>query len=115
RFQTEEDSARARVAFLLTSQLAERLGDAARTAKALNELGVGYGTEANYGKALEYFQKSLRLVEQLGDENRALDLLINIGNVFRWQRDFEQALALQRAVLARRGKSPQARPTAHPT
>ena len=115
RFQTEEDSARARVAFLLTSQLAERLGDTARTAKALNELGVGYGTEANYGKALEYFQRSLRLVEQLGDENRALDLLINIGNVFRWQRDFEQALSVQRRVLAAAEKSHDARRTAIPT
>lgn len=90
---TDEDRAR-----LLETH--SQLVTSEAVAGALNTLGVRFGMAGNYAKALESLQKSLVIYEKLGNEERSLDQQINIGNVFRWQRDFDQALSAQGRVLA---------------
>lgn len=74
-------------------------GDQAGLANALNGIGIVYGAQGRYADAQSHFQRSLDLWVTLGDDERLMSVSTNIGNVFRWQRNFEQALAIHRGVL----------------
>ena len=56
--------------------------------------------QGNYAKALQFLQRGLVLLESQGDRERILDSLSNIGSVYRWQLDFEQALATHKRALS---------------
>lgn len=69
----------------------------------LHELGVTcYGRE-DYSKALEYFNRALRQVEDLGPEvtvNEWEPLLNNLGHVHRKLKNFDRSLDFHRKALA---------------
>ncbi|MEZ4949439.1 MAG: adenylate/guanylate cyclase domain-containing protein [Saprospiraceae bacterium] len=70
-------------------------------AEALNTQGVSYGIRGNSPKALEYFQKSLPIREELGDQKGMANTNNNIGMIYRNQGDntmareyFQKGLAI---------------------
>ena len=91
---------RARSAYTATVKVSEQVGEQPRVARALNNIGVVYGMQGSYAKALPFLQKGFALYETLGDRDGMADLLTNIGNVYRWQRDFAQALATHQRLLS---------------
>ena len=58
----------------------------------LNSIGLVYFSQGNYSQALEHYQKSLALYDELGDKAGRTNALINIGNVYGSQGNYAQAL-----------------------
>src|SRR5262245_8706945 len=54
-------------AYGLSQGIAERIGDKAGIARALNNIASIYNIQGNYGQALEYLQRSLAVSESQGD------------------------------------------------
>lgn len=94
------DFERAHLVYAAMLKIAEKLGDDRAIAKALNNLGIVYGAQGNYAKALQYLQESYALLEKSNNREGMLDALGNIGNIYRWQLDFDQALAIYHRALA---------------
>jgi len=59
---------------------------------ALNTLGVSYHARSNYTIALEYFQKSLVIREEIGDKESIPVLLSNIGSIYETLDNYPKAL-----------------------
>src|SRR5262249_44834742 len=58
------DFERAHLVYAAMLKIAEKLGDDRAIAKALNNLGIVYGAQGNYAKALQYLQESYALLEK---------------------------------------------------
>lgn len=54
-------------------------------AKALGSIGIVFSEQSNYGKALQYYLKSVKIYEQLKDEVFCAKLYNNIGIVYHSQ------------------------------
>jgi serine phosphatase RsbU (regulator of sigma subunit)/Tfp pilus assembly protein PilF len=60
---------------------------------ALNNIGYVYMTQGDIPKALEYYHKSLKIQEEIGDKEGLTTSLNNIGNIYDNQGDIPKALA----------------------
>src|SRR6185436_4522983 len=72
--------------------LAEKLNWKKGIASAERAIAVNYAAKSDYPKALEYFFKALKIVEESGDSILTARVLGNIGNVYTNQNDFPKAL-----------------------
>ena len=61
-------------------------------ASALNNIGFVYDSQGDIPKALEYWHKSLKIQEELGDKSGIAISLNNIGYVYNSQGDIPKAL-----------------------
>ena len=61
-------------------------------ADALNAQGISFAIRANYDNAIDYFIKSLKLKEQVGDRIGVANLLNNIGIIYEDQGDYLRAI-----------------------
>jgi tetratricopeptide (TPR) repeat protein len=59
---------------------------------ALNNVGVYYNIEGNYDKALEYFERSLKIREDMADKMGITESLNNIGLIYNTMGDITKAL-----------------------
>jgi len=80
-------------------QLAESLSDREGQARALNNLGIGQYYLAEYGLALEYYQRSLAVADAIGDRDRIADALNNIGIIHFVWGEYEETLRHYSRVL----------------
>ena len=82
-------------AFILAQNLL-RFGDelpyVAAKIKAYNLMGVANYLRSDYPKALDYFQRSLKIKEDIGDKKGSASIINNIGNIYRLQGDYSKAL-----------------------
>ena len=61
-------------------------------AQALNSQGVSFYFKGNYEKALEYYEKSLKISEEIGCKKGMGKSYNNIGNIYLNQGNYEKAL-----------------------
>jgi tetratricopeptide (TPR) repeat protein len=61
-------------------------------ASTSNNIGSLHRTRGNYVLAIENFQKSLKLKEEIGDMKGVANSYIGIGNILREQNEYAQAL-----------------------
>jgi CHAT domain-containing protein/Tfp pilus assembly protein PilF len=78
--------------YRLSQSIAEKIGDKAGIARALNNLGITYNIKGDYAQALEYFQRSLATSEAGGDKAGIARALTSIGEFELQQGDSKRAL-----------------------
>jgi class 3 adenylate cyclase/Tfp pilus assembly protein PilF len=61
-------------------------------ANALNTLGISFAIRGGYPQALNYYQRSLKVYEEIGNKKGIASSLNNIGNIYKKQGDYPQAL-----------------------
>ncbi len=61
-------------------------------ALALNQKGIIYYTMADNLKALDFFLKTLRISEKIGNQNLVLNSYNNLANIYADMKDFDKAL-----------------------
>ncbi|MFN3916578.1 MAG: tetratricopeptide repeat protein [Flavobacteriales bacterium] len=59
---------------------------------ALNTQGVSFHIQGDYAKAIDYYTRSLKIDEEIGDKKRISPSLNNIGNVYSDQGDYTKAI-----------------------
>lgn len=74
-------------------ELAAEISDRAGRARALNNIGIGYYLLAEYGRALGFYERSLAVVEELGEPEPIANVLNNIGLSYIGLERFDEALA----------------------
>ncbi|MDN3643053.1 adenylate/guanylate cyclase domain-containing protein [Lutimonas halocynthiae] len=86
--------------------LAEELVTFAKTkqypiaeAEAYNIQGVSFWFKANYPQAVNYYERSLKIREEIGDKKGIAASLYNIGNIYLRQSNFPQALEYNQRSL----------------
>ncbi|MGZ3932336.1 MAG: tetratricopeptide repeat protein [Bacteroidia bacterium] len=67
--------------------------------KALNTLGAFFHVKGNFIKAIEYYQKSLKIREELNDQEGISGSLGNIGSIYIELGQYEKALEYQLKCL----------------
>lgn len=87
------------IASLQKAQQVTPRGDNLLLCNIYSSIGVAHAKQDNYPAALEYFQKHLDVVEKMGDRTRVLAGLINIGNIYMSQGDFDKAEANSQRAL----------------
>jgi tetratricopeptide (TPR) repeat protein len=61
-------------------------------AKAFNTIGIAFNNKGNYPKAIEYYLKTLKLKEEIGDKRGIGACYGNIGIVYKNQSNYPKAL-----------------------
>jgi serine phosphatase RsbU (regulator of sigma subunit) len=61
-------------------------------ATAINNMGINYNQEGQISKALECFHKSLKIQEDIKDQDGTATTLNNIGAIYNFQGDLEKTL-----------------------
>jgi adenylate cyclase len=61
-------------------------------AKAYRLMGISKTIKSDYPKALEYFQRSLKIYEEIGDKKGIAGIIGNIGIIYKNQGDYPKAL-----------------------
>lgn len=80
-------------------ELAEKSNWKNGVANANRTLGSHYITESDYPKALEYFDKAVKIFETLGNRKQIAGVFHNIGIVYKNQSNYRKALEyLQQAL-----------------
>lgn len=79
--------------------LARKLGYARGEFENLQKLGVTYGRQSNYPRALTFFLEALPLAEKLPNKPQLAHLLENIGMIYTTQKDFEKSLTFYNRAL----------------
>jgi len=69
-------------------------------ADGFNKLGVIQSNMGNYPAALQNYLEALHLAEELKNEGFLPDVLINLGNLYFFQAQYEKALTYQKRALA---------------
>lgn len=59
---------------------------------AYDLMGVSHYLRSNYSEALNYYQKSLKIKEEIGDKNGISKTISNIGNIYQDQGNYSKAL-----------------------
>ena len=62
-------------------------------AGSYNNIGIIYMDQGNYEQALEYYDKNLKICQEIGDKSGMASSYNNIGIIFDLQGNYEQALA----------------------
>ncbi|MGB3466464.1 MAG: ATP-binding protein [Cyclobacteriaceae bacterium] len=60
--------------------------------RGLNYVGVGQRNMGNYGLASTYYMAALRASDQYNNQKQKGYTLINLGNIYLYQKDYEQSL-----------------------
>ena len=68
-------------------------------AKAYNAMGAALQIKSAYSKAIEYYQKGVKIYEQLGDKKNLAGTLGNIGSLYINLNRFDKALDYQMQCL----------------
>ena len=76
----------------LQYDLAEKSGLKKQMAGALNTQGISFAIRGDYPKALDHYQRSLKIKEEIGDKNGIASSLLNIGGIYSAQGDYPKAL-----------------------
>ena len=83
------------------------ISDVESEGESCSQLGLIYSRLCNFQKALEYFNKGLKIREELGDENAAASSLNRIGMVLRQTKKYEESLEYYFRSLEIRKKNKQ--------
>ncbi|MBK7668487.1 MAG: tetratricopeptide repeat protein [Sphingobacteriaceae bacterium] len=67
--------------------------------KALNTIGASYQMRGNYVKAIDSYQKCLKIMEELGDTKGIASAMGNIGSLYIDLKEFKKALGYQMRCL----------------
>lgn len=59
---------------------------------SFNNIGIIYGDQGDYNKAVEYYLKSLEIIKELGDNKGMSACYTNIGNVHFCQGNYDSAI-----------------------
>jgi DNA-binding SARP family transcriptional activator/uncharacterized protein HemY len=81
-------------------QAAERAGEPAAAARALEVLGSIHGRQRRYQDAMECLQRSLAICRQVGDRSIEGKVLNNLGSVHREQGRYQDAIGCYGQSLA---------------
>ncbi len=73
-------------------KIAKRISNNKFIARCLNYIGIVYGNQGNYPKAIECYKKSLKINEELGDQKNMSGCYINIGTVHNAQGNYSKAI-----------------------
>jgi len=68
-------------------------------ANALNAQGISFYIRSDYNQALEYYQKSLKIKEEISDKRGIAGSLNNIGMIYSRQGDYPKALEIYQRSL----------------
>ncbi len=68
-------------------------------ASALNSIGVIYGDKLNFSKALEFYERSLKIREEIGDKDGIANSLVNLGYNYKNMGNYNKALENYNASL----------------
>jgi DNA-binding SARP family transcriptional activator/Tfp pilus assembly protein PilF len=79
---------------------AQRAGDQAAEAGALNRLASVHGRQCRYQQAADYLLRALALFRQVGDRMSEGPALINLGLVYHYLGRYQEAIGLYRQALA---------------
>ncbi|HIN40019.1 MAG TPA: tetratricopeptide repeat protein, partial [Flavobacteriales bacterium] len=71
---------------------AESVNNKKYMANALNTQGASFYLRGDYAKAIDYYTRSLKIYEELGDKNGIAATLNNIGNIYVEQGDYAKAI-----------------------
>src|SRR3990172_5889739 len=71
----------------------ERLGDAARLAMTLNNIGNIFSDKGEWDTALAHYRQARETLDRLGDASGVAMTLNNIGNIFNNKGEWDAALA----------------------
>lgn len=80
--------------------LAQTLSYKKGEAEALKTIGTHYYYKSSYPQAIDYFQQSMHLFEQLGDSLRAARCLNNVGMIFYQLENNQEALKYHEKALS---------------
>ena len=75
------------------------MGDRAGEGTTLNNIGLVYDNQGNYGEALSYYEESLAIRREVGDRAGEGTTLSNIGLVYGEQDEYEEAIAYYQQAL----------------
>lgn len=67
--------------------------------QALNTIGASYQVRGNFLKAIESYQKCLKLMEELGDKRGISSAMGNIGSLYIDMKEYKKALGYQKRCL----------------
>jgi signal transduction histidine kinase len=76
----------------LEYEFAKSKGLKTQMADALNAQGISFAIRGNYDSAIDYFIKSLKIKEEIGDQEGIANLLNNIGIIYEDQGDYTRAV-----------------------
>ena len=77
----------------------QKIGDRAKEAHSLNNLGNVYHTLGEYQQAIEFFQKSLAIRQEIGIPKGEADSLGSLGNVYKSLGQYQKAIELYQQSL----------------
>jgi len=80
-------------------RLSKKLEYPTGEAGANRNIGMGYGAQSLYVKALQYYYTSLRKYEALNDQMGIAKVKLSIGLVYTDQKDYENALKYLKGAL----------------
>jgi len=78
--------------------LAEKLNFTTGTIKALNNIGVAYHLQGNYGKAIENYSRGIKIAETNNLTRQKINLLSNIAGIYLFQSNYSKAIALYDSI-----------------
>lgn len=81
-----------RIFALLQLEFAQKKNLLKWQSRALNIIGLTYRFQSDYATALDYFEKSIALLEKTGDRNYMSAVYGNMGGVYRLQSNFPKAI-----------------------
>ena len=76
----------------LQYDLADKKNKKKHMATALNTQGASFYLQADYAKAIEYFTKSLKIQEEIGDKKGVASSYNNIGIIYKNQGDYANSI-----------------------
>jgi serine phosphatase RsbU (regulator of sigma subunit) len=88
-------------------QSSRAISDIESEGEACSQLGLIYSRLCNFQKALEYFNKGLKIREDLNDENAVASSLNRIGMVLRQTKKYDESLRYYFRSLEIRRKNKQ--------
>ncbi|HLP92918.1 MAG TPA: tetratricopeptide repeat protein [Saprospiraceae bacterium] len=78
---------------------ARSIGNLAWQGKAFNTLGASHHVKGEYAHALNYYQNSLNILQQVGELKAAASIYNNVGLIYREQGDIQKALGFYQKYL----------------
>ena len=73
-------------------ELAVSVNNKKQMSDALNTQGVSFAIRGTYSKAIDYYTKSLKMREELGDKRGIATSLFNIGAIYHEQGNLANAI-----------------------
>ncbi|XGV97329.1 MAG: tetratricopeptide repeat protein [Leptolyngbya sp. BL-A-14] len=80
-------------------KLYRELNDRNGEAKALNGLGIAYGSLSQYDKAISYYQQALPLFQQVKNRNGEAKALVNLGIAYGSLSQYDKAVSYYQQAL----------------